>query len=335
MAYQSKTAIALMKATQARRKEMDKNPPKCAWCNAVIPKPRRYKHAVKYCKPEHSNAMRKKKHRHKDTPTPAPAPETFPETFPEEQTRHGPVLLRIRQTLNAHDFVRWTNAEITNVEVSKMAGVKATPVAVGLARKAAWNEQYEDQQRAKFNPKLSHAGLLGPSDSDMADLLADDPQAFEDSLVKLTEAFVDWRTEFFSVGFERAYITKDVHERWIRATLKTIYTGGRLLVLSPPRHGKTDLLIHFCVWLICRKPDIRILWVGPNGDIAENCLGQVRDLLETHKALQAAYLAPGDNWAPSRRNSGLWQRTKFTIGNRNLALKQPTMWCTGVGGELL
>ena len=40
------------------------------------------------------------------------------------------------------------------------------------------------------------------------------------------------------------------------------------MILSPPRHGKTELLIHFAVWRICKNPNIRIMWVGGNEDIA-------------------------------------------------------------------
>ena len=59
--------------------------------------------------------------------------------------------------------------------------------------------------------------------------------------------------------------------------LKSIKNGTQLMILSPPRHGKTDLLTHFAVWQVCKNPNIRIMWVGGNEDIAKNAVGSVLD----------------------------------------------------------
>ena len=53
---------------------------------------------------------------------------------------------------------------------------------------------------------------------------------------------------------------------------RNIENGGNLMILSPPRHGKTELLIHFAIWQICRNPNVRIMWVGGNEDIAKNAV---------------------------------------------------------------
>ncbi len=257
--------------------------------------------------------------------------------FDDSQTRRGPVLDRIRSALTTTQFQSWINTELSNRKVAELPGVEASAQAVGLARKAAWNDHLDDKAAQVFNVSSKHRKLLGPSDKTMRDLLAQEPDVFDQTLILLTDAFVEWRDEFFQSQLGESYITKEVHKRWIRAVLKTIYTGGRLLVLSPPRHGKTDLLIHFCVWLICRNPDIRILWVGPNADIAELSLGQVRNILESHEDLNKAYLPLGETWAPVKGGSSptIWQSTKFTLANRTFHQKQPTMWCTGVAAKLL
>jgi hypothetical protein len=251
----------------------------------------------------------------------------------EGEVRRGPVYDAVRNHFSDDEWNSWIDGNIPNTQLAITLGYTAQ--ALSRARKAAANDRTLAIASQHFEPDDHYKELLGPSDKEMSDLLDSDPAGYEKELDRLVHAFVEWRTEFFRVGFETTYITKPVHERWIRATLDTIYTGGRTLILSPPRHGKTDLLIHFCVWLICRNPNIRILWVGPNGDIAENCLGQVRDLLETHEDLQKAYLAPGQHWAPQSRAASLWQRQRFTVDNRTLTLKQPTMWSTGVGGKIL
>lgn len=329
-------ALRDQKLADLHIQKVDDNPPVCAFCGKVIPKPRRYKPNVKYCTSAEGDRYRRRKYTEQAQLRELQKggnPDRV--LYPKEKIRQGDAYERIALNLTPTEWDDWVDRKITDNEVSGLAGVNATPAAVGMARRAAWNNRILKAQRKRHRPSQNFMAMLGPSDAVMLKLLEDDPVAFEKKLDDLVEAFVTWRTHFFTVGRGRGYITKPVHKRWIRATLKTIYTGGRQLILSPPRHGKTELLIHFCVWAICRNPDIRILWIGPNSDIAENCLGQVRDLLETHDALKAAYLAPGQTWHPARRGQGLWQRTKFTVDNRTQPLKQPTMWCTGTLGKIL
>ena len=104
------------------------------------------------------------------------------------------------------------------------------------------------------------------------------PQVAEKSL----EDFREFRDRYFQTEKGEAYETPDFHIKWINSILDAIENGEQQMILSPPRHGKTDLLIHFCVWLICTKPNIRILWVGGNEDIAKNAIGSVLDQLERY-----------------------------------------------------
>ena len=326
----SNQTVADIEKARLRRQKLDDTPPHCGYCGRVIPKPRRYEPRARYCTDKHqaeAAADRKK----------AKGQQERADKFDEAQVRRGPVLDRIRSALSKPQFESWLNTELSNRKVADIQGVDASAQAVGLARKAAWNDRIDDAAQKVFQVSNKHAALLGPSDQTMRDLLAKEPEVFEQTLVLLTDAFVEWRDEFFQQQLGQSYITKEVHKRWIRSVLKAIYTGGRLLVLSPPRHGKTDLLIHFCVWLICRNPDIRILWVGPNSDIAELALGQVRNILETHDDLKEAYLALGETWAPVKggRTPTVWQATKFTVANRTFHQKQPSMWCAGVAAKIL
>jgi hypothetical protein len=318
---------------------VDDDPPRCRGCGRVIPKPRRYAPNVAYCEERCKRRLYGRKAREKARLELAKAKalnSAVPgKVYASSQTREGEVYERIKRGLTTKEWHDWIERRITDVEISALPGIAATPAAVGLARRAAHNNEIKKLKAQAHQPKASHTQMLGPSDEVMQKLLKDDPAAFEKELDRLVQAFVDWRNEFFRVSATQPYYTKAVHRKWIRATLRTIYTGGRQLILSPPRHGKTELLIHFCDWLICRNPNIRILWVGPNGDIAENCLGQVRDILEGHDKLKEAYLPPGQSWEPQRRGAGLWSRSKFTVDNRTEFLKQPTMWSTGVGGKIL
>ena len=87
------------------------------------------------------------------------------------------------------------------------------------------------------------------------------------------------------------------------------------MVLSPPRHGKTALLIHFCVWLIVRNPDIRILWVAKSEEMAEDMVGSVKDELLNNTELIEAFLGPERRYKPKR---GGWGRLKFRVANRTV-----------------
>lgn len=326
-----------LEAARLRRQGIDENPPRCALedCRKVIPKPRRYQSNVKFCSGSCANKQKQRQLRLRKAVR--RAEDQLPsddELYSEQKVRRGHLLDKIRATLDEKELDDWVNQRISDAEMGKR--MSATPQAVGMARRAEWNDRIIGASSAAFTPSRKHLEMLGPPDAEMRRILHDDPTRFDSLLDVLVQAFVDWRDEFFDVTSEGKYLTKPVHRRWIRATLKTIYTGGRQLILSPPRHGKTDLLIHFCVWLILRDPMIRILWIGPNDDVAQNSLGQVRNLLEGEEELRKAYLGEFGTWAPQKRGAGnLWQSTKFTVQTRPIPRKQPTMWCAGVKGKIL
>ena len=107
------------------------------------------------------------------------------------------------------------------------------------------------------------------------------------------------------------------------------------MILSPPRHGKTDLLIHFVVWLITQNPNVRILWVGGNEDIAKDSVSSVMDQLENNELLIEEICGPGPSL--NHRTSGkAWSSTGFTVGTRTVTgIKSPTMVGIGRGGKIL
>lgn len=171
--------------------------------------------------------------------------------------------------------------------------------------------------------------MLGPREA--PDRSGDGYQLFLDDMV---EAFVDFRDEFFLLADGTRYITDPFHIVWIRQILDTIFTGGHSIIMSPPRHGKSDLLTHFCVWLICRNPHIRIAWVGGNKEIAQDMVGSVREHLSENLPLIKAVLAPGIKFKPPR--SGEWQKGKFTVANRTIpGIKTSSMVAVGRGGKIL
>ena len=67
---------------------------------------------------------------------------------------------------------------------------------------------------------------------------------------KSLKDFKDFRDRYFRTETGEKYETADFHENWINHIVQAIEDGGQQMILSPPRHGKTDLLTHFAVWQI-------------------------------------------------------------------------------------
>ena len=149
------------------------------------------------------------------------------------------------------------------------------------------------------------------------------------------DSFVEFRDEYFLTEQGKNYETPDFQKKWIGAILDSIQHGKRLMVLSPPRHGKTDLLTHFCVYMICKNPNIRIMWCGGNEDIARNSVGAVLDHLENNEGLIQDY-GDWDGFRPSNRGGKSWSSSQFTVATRTVSgIKSPTLVAIGKGGKIL
>lgn len=149
-------------------------------------------------------------------------------------------------------------------------------------------------------------------------------------LAALVADFLWFRNTFLRTGRGRAYWTPEFQLRWIRAVLTALITGGRLVILSPVRHGKTELMIHFSVWLIVRFPNISILWIGGNERIAQKSVSHVLRILGNNKKLVDAF-APG-GFRPDAKSGLPWSKTEFTVATRTVEVKGSTMMALGRGG---
>ena len=154
--------------------------------------------------------------------------------------------------------------------------------------------------------------------------------------IKALDKFEDFRNRYFQTETGEQYETATFHKKWINSILKAIDEGGEQMILSPPRHGKTDLLTHFAVWQICKNPNVRIMWVGGNEEIAKNAVGAVVDHLEHNEKLIQDFCGPGETFKPKNRSGKSWTSGQFTIANRTVTgIKSPTMVAVGKGGKIL
>lgn len=100
-----------------------------------------------------------------------------------------------------------------------------------------------------------------------------------------------------------------------------------IFLLAPPRHGKSDLAAHVIIWLICRNPDIRILWTAGKLGISELTTAFVKNELEANQQLIELY-GPFEN-------EGDWSNSQFTVSTRKTRMRTPTLTAVGKGTTIL
>lgn len=164
------------------------------------------------------------------------------------------------------------------------------------------------------------------------------------------ENFSEWRAQYFRAPGGRPYETPPHQEAWfwLAASLALrIPMPERILewyknygidldvndwiesqeylytiwLLAPPRHGKTDLLRHIIVWLICKQPNIRIIWASINRPIAKLTTEWLKRELEENTELKDAY-------GPFERE-GSWSDERLIVATRTVNLASPTIVALG------
>jgi hypothetical protein len=150
-----------------------------------------------------------------------------------------------------------------------------------------------------------------------------------------TEAFLQWEAHYMALPNGDPWIREDFHKLWIKEILFAIATGGYLQILSPPRHGKTELLTHFVVWLIVRNPNIRIIWMGPNEQKSKEVTAKIKEILEKHEQLITDTLPPDQTYAPKSRQGGVWQAATFKVDCRQTGIAGNTFLGIGRGAKIL
>ena len=144
-----------------------------------------------------------------------------------------------------------------------------------------------------------------------------------------------FRDRYFRTEEAKPYKTAPFHMEWIEATIAAIEDGGRLLILSPPRHGKTELMMHFAVWLILRNPNIRIMWVSSNKDIGLLSTAGIKETLEANELLISDFVGPTGSFAPDQRRGRSWTSSSLTVSTRTQpGIKAPTLVALSRGTKL-
>jgi hypothetical protein len=108
------------------------------------------------------------------------------------------------------------------------------------------------------------------------------------------------------------------------------------MILSPPRHGKSELLIRFTIWLIVMFPNIRIGWFCSAGDVAKLMLGAAKDHLINNEELIAATLPKSVSYRPASKSGKPWSAKEFKIEQQSdVGQKSSSMLALGVTSKFL
>ncbi len=249
--------------------------------------------------------------------------------------RRGPAFEALLRKENRYALEGLLSGDLTYDVAGQLIGFERSTISRAMM---AMRDMIADNTAAQsWAVSADNLALLGPSDEDIRIALEDpDSNVFEEILEDLVAAWEEWRNRHLTDERGNAYITKPFHRHWIKEILRAILTGSRLMILSPPRHGKTQLLIDFCLWLLLRDPNIRILWIAANGDLVADWIASLEDQLENNVSLRQAYLGPGQDFKPQRNTGKSWSRTQFTVATRSITgIKSPSMNGVGRGGRIL
>ena len=96
-----------------------------------------------------------------------------------------------------------------------------------------------------------------------------------------------------------------------------------LLLMAFRNSGKSTMVGLFCAWLLYNDPDLRILVLAADLDLAKKMVRNVKRIVERHPLMKSAI--------PPRLSD--WGAERFTI-NRPGELRDPSMQAAGIGGNI-
>ena len=130
------------------------------------------------------------------------------------------------------------------------------------------------------------------------------------------EPIPDWVLEYLSIPLE---VNDELADR------KHLIS---MILLAPPRHGKTELAIHAFIWLICAFPNIRVIYCSGILSTSKDNLDLIRAELELNEELIRLY-------GPFKDDTVRWNRDGFIVATRQLRAKSMTGLPVGKGSNVL
>jgi hypothetical protein len=116
--------------------------------------------------------------------------------------------------------------------------------------------------------------------------------------------------------------------RAINTQIKSGQDLVSLLVLAPPRHGKTELMLHAILWAICKNPAIRVIYCSGISTTSKDNASYLRMEMEANEDLIRLY-------GPFKSDDLKWSSDGFIVLGRHSQAKSPTVLPIGKGTNVL
>jgi hypothetical protein len=105
----------------------------------------------------------------------------------------------------------------------------------------------------------------------------------------------------------------------------------RVLITLPPWHAKTQVwTVSYCLWRMCKDPNVRIAVVSQTQEFAKKIIRQIKQYLELpqYAKLQSAFMPEG-GW-----KGDSWTKTAIYLAGNDVAQKDPTLQALGLNGQI-
>ena len=178
-----------------------------------------------------------------------------------------------------------------------------------------------DISKEKTSEERSMRQELDDENLRIASLLTEDQ-------IRLKTAIVDEdRIDLFVtevLGFD----LEPFHLEILKLTVKLYRESGEGLLLAPRGFGKSTIgTVAFALWLVCVKPNIRILINSSSAGKAQNFMRQIKLHLEQNPNLIAMF---GEQY-----NDKHWNNNEIVVKTRTEILKEPTISAHGWSGAVV
>jgi hypothetical protein len=234
-----------------------------------------------------------------------------------KQERQGETFRRLENDPYTREEL--LSGRVTASAVAVMWGVSVAAVTRAmqghLTKRALENQRAAWKQSKRVQAMLPADLMKKAKEMGQSGVPFDDPEMVE-MVDYFVRAYTVFSKRYFNLEGKRPLI-KDFHTRWIRTIIEAYLTGGKRLILSPPRHGKSETLIRFCIWFIVMDPNIRIGWFCAGSDVARLMLGSVKDILESQEDLIKDVLPPGELFDPGLKSNNPWSQKELKVAQQS------------------
>ncbi len=154
-------------------------------------------------------------------------------------------------------------------------------------------------------------------------------EEFEALMFRIEFSFWQFEHRYFTIGSSQAkFEVYPFHVITIREFIIAKVFAEKVLILTPPRHGKSEMVLRFMAWLIIMWPNIQVLWVAANMPLAKSMTSKLKGVFEHSKLLITETLPPGARYGD--KGAPTWTASEFILYTRtDHTLKSATFTAIG------